>query len=246
MPLLLTRHPAPDTTFGIWQAAEEEAFFREELPLSPEEEAEITYLKHDLRRHEWLAGRWLLHKLTGSPQRLPLAKDAFSKPFFPENQQLACSLSHSHGIVGALILGEQQTTNNQQATSNQQRITCGCDIQVLVSKMPRLASKFLSEEEEKFVRQHSATAQFDLLHVFWTAKESLYKAYGLKALDFRAHLRVEPFDWKEQRGHSIGWVEKEGFRQSYHLQFEKIALPNEGELVWTVCLPLNVSSSPGL
>ncbi|MBX2889922.1 MAG: 4'-phosphopantetheinyl transferase superfamily protein [Saprospiraceae bacterium] len=247
MPLLLTRHPAPDTMFGIWQAAEEEAFFRQELPLSPEEEAEIARLKHDLRRHEWLAGRWLLHKLTGAPQRLPLAKDAFSKPFFPENQQLACSLSHSHGIVGALILDEQQTTSNQQpTTNNQQRITCGCDIQVLVSKMPRLASKFLSEEEEKFIRQHSATAQFDLLHVFWTAKESLYKAYGLKALDFRAHLRVEPFVWKEQRGRSIGCVEKEGVRQSYDLQFEKIALPNEDELVWTVCLPLNVSSSPGL
>ena len=231
MPLLLTTHPFPDTTFGLWQIAEEESFFREELPLSPEEESEIARLKNDLRRHEWLASRWLLHKMTGAPQRLPLAKDAFSKPFFPENQHLACSLSHSHGTVGALVLNNQQSTiNNQQS--------CGCDIQVLVEKMPRLASKFLNVEEEEFVASHSAPEQFDLLHVFWTAKESLYKAYGLKALDFRAHMRVEPFKWEENAGTAKGWVEKDNFRQAYRLHFEKIFLPGDaGELVWTVCLP---------
>jgi phosphopantetheinyl transferase len=240
MPLLLTRHPFPDTTFGLWQIAEEETFFREELPLSPEEEAEMSRLKNPLRRHEWLAGRWLLHKLTGAPQRLPLAKDAFSKPFFPENQHLACSLSHSHGIVGALIsdfgLQIADFTATQSAIRNPQS-AIGCDIQVLVEKMPRLASKFLNVEEEEFVASHSAPTQFDLLHVFWTAKESLYKAYGLKALDFRGHLRVEPFEWREGRGTARGWVEKNDFRQAYHLQFEKIILPDSGELVWTVCLP---------
>ena len=125
MPLLLTTHPFLDTTFGLWQIAEEESFFREELPLSREEEAEITRLKNDLRRHEWLASRWLLHKMTGAPQRLPLAKDAFSKPFFPENQHLACSLSHSHGIVGALIV--QHSAFNIQHPPFPP--SCGSDIQ---------------------------------------------------------------------------------------------------------------------
>jgi len=234
MPLLLTRHPFPDTTFGLWQIAEEESFFREELPLSPDEEAEMSRLKNDLRRHEWLAGRWLLHKLTGAPQRLPLAKDAFSKPFFPENQHLACSLSHSHGTVGALVFHPSSLTPHSSLLTP----SCGCDIQVLVEKMPRLASKFLNVEEEEFVASHSAPEQFDLLHVFWTAKESLYKAYGLKALDFRAHLRVESFAWKENGGAARGWVEKDDFSKAYQLIFEKIILPDgAGELVWTVCLP---------
>ncbi len=81
MPLLLTTHPFPDTAFGLWQIAEEEAFFRDEMPLTAAEETELAKLKN-IRRMEWLASRWLLHKLTGAPQRLPLAKDAFSKPFF--------------------------------------------------------------------------------------------------------------------------------------------------------------------
>ncbi|MBK8429722.1 MAG: hypothetical protein IPL27_28915 [Lewinellaceae bacterium] len=78
--LLLTTHPFPNTQFGIWQIAEAEAFFREDLPLSVQEEAEWA-LHKGIRRLEWLAGRWLLHKLSGSVQRMPLAKTAFSKPF---------------------------------------------------------------------------------------------------------------------------------------------------------------------
>ena len=220
MPLLLTTHPSAGTIFGLWQITEEEYFFRRELPLSEAEENELARLKN-IRRLEWLASRWLLHKLTGAPQRLPLAKDAFSKPFFLDKPDLYCSLSHSHGIVGAL-LAEQNV---------------GCDIQVLMGKMPRLAAKFLNERETAFVAPFSPQQQFDLFHIFWTAKESLYKAYGLKELDFRAHLHVEPFDWAEAAGHTRGWVIKEAFRQEYQLIFGKIDLPDSGELVWTVCLP---------
>lgn len=238
MPLLLTRHPFPDTTFGLWQIAEEEAFFRDELPLSEAEETEVTRLKNDLRRHEWFAGRWLLHKLSGAPQRLPLAKDAFSKPFFPENRSLACSLSHSHGVVGALISDCGLGIADCGASAPSE---IGCDVQVLVEKMSRLAGKFLSAEEELFIANHPQSVQFDLLHVFWTAKESLYKAYGLKELDFRTHMRIEPFHWEDGRTSARGWVEKQEYRQAFRLHSEKIDLPDSGALIWTVGVPETVS-----
>ncbi|HAD12651.1 MAG TPA: hypothetical protein DCF33_09450, partial [Saprospirales bacterium] len=104
MPLLLVSKPFPNASFGLWQIAEEEDYFRADLPLSKDEETEFARHQNPLRRLEWLAGRWLLHKLTDEPERLPLAKDAFSKPFFPENQHLGCSLSHSKGTVGVLIV----------------------------------------------------------------------------------------------------------------------------------------------
>jgi len=240
MPLLLTRHPFPDTTFGLWQIAEEESFFRDELPLSEAEETEVARLKNSLRRHEWFAGRWLLHKLSGAPQRLPLAKDAFSKPFFPENRSLACSLSHSHGVVGALM-GNWGWRKTEGEASTLAEI--GCDVQVLVEKMPRLAGKFLNAAEEEFIAAHAQPTQFDLFHVFWTAKESLYKAYGLKELDFRTHMRLEPFLWEDGRTTARGWVEKQEYRQAFRLQSEKIDLPDSGELIWTVCVPETVSLS---
>lgn len=219
MPLLSSSHPFAGAALGVWQIGEAEAFFRDQLPLSREEELELALLKH-LRRLEWLAGRWLLHRLTGAPQRLPLAKNAFSKPFFLDQPDLHCSLSHSHGVVGALLADQN----------------CGCDIQVLVEKMPRLAPKFLNEPESHFVREYHPDEQFDLFHIFWTAKESLYKTYGLKELDFRKHLYVAPFPWDGFSGTTEGIIEKNEFRQVFRLEFEKLTLPDaSGSYICTTC-----------
>ena len=224
MSLLLSRHPFPNTHFGIWQITEAEVFFRDDLPLTAQEEVEWA-LHKGIRRMEWLAGRWLLHKLSGSAQRMPLAKDAFSKPFFPNDARFLCSLSHSKGIVAALLLSEAEPG-----------ISIGCDIQVLVEKMPRIAPKFLSAVEMNFVLQHSNAVQFDLFHAFWTAKESLYKAYGLKELDFSDHIRVHDFEWSDNRTEATGSIQKGGFQQDFSLQIEKINLPETGELMHTVCM----------
>lgn len=218
MALLLTTHPFPDTTFGLWQIAEHESVFKDELPLTRAEERELSGLQH-LRRLEWLSSRWLLHKITGAQQRIPLAKDAFSKPFFLDQPDLFCSLSHSHGVVGALT-----------ATQN-----CGCDIQVLVDKMPRIAAKFLGEEEADFVAGFPKHVQFELFHLYWTAKESLYKTYGIRALDFRAHIFVRQLTWDGHAGAAMGTIQKDDFLQHYQLQFGRVDL-EAGALVWAVCL----------
>ncbi len=223
MPLLFLIHPDPAATFAAWHITEEEAFFYTHTELSKEEQSEFDTLKGP-RRLEWLAARWLLHHISGREVRLPLAKDAFSKPFFPGAGHLACSLSHSHGIVGALLVDSG-------------RSDCGCDIQVLVEKMPRLAYKFLRPEEDKFIRNHSGEEQFVLQHLFWTAKESLYKSYGLKALDFREHLQVLSFRWDGRRANTQGIVQKGDIRQQYRL-FSALVRPDEAPaFTWTVCLP---------
>ena len=236
MPLLFSRHIRLNRgdaeqvlSFGTWQITEDERYFREDLPLTPEEEADLDRFK-GIRRLEWLASRLLLHMLTGAQIRLPLVKNAFAKPFFLHRPELHCSLSHSHGIVGAMLSDSM----------------CGCDLQVLVEKMPRLAPKFLHAEENAFLQNYNAAEQFDLMHIFWTAKESLYKAYGLRELDFREHLRLSPFHWTNDSAETIGWVRKNEFSQAYQLYFEKTALPDEsGAFVWTVCVEDTDPSSPG-
>jgi len=237
MPLLLITRPFPDTTFGLWQIAEQEAFFQQELPLTLSEKAELAEHQNPLRRLEWLAARWLLHKLSDSPQRLRLAKDAFSKPFFPEDQHLSCSLSHSKGHVGALLVGKWD--NSPQPHSPQPDLPMapqggGCDIQVVTPKMWRIAHKFLNKAEQSFVDGQPSTTQLDLLHIFWTAKESLYKVYGLKRLDFRQHIFVEINTWDGQSGRGLGRVQKDTYRQDCELVFQKTSLPEEGELIWAV------------
>lgn len=241
MPLLFTRHLSSTASFAVWQIAEPEAHFREGLPLAEAEEQELALLKTPLRRLEWLAGRWVLHLLTGATIRLPLAKDAFSKPFFPENRSLACSLSHSHGLVGALLVNHRPPGPSPEGRGDATPFPSGegpgvgCDLQVLVEKMIRLAPKFLGTQEAVFVAQHPEAEQFDLTHLYWTAKESLYKAYGLKELDFRLHLHVENLAWNGRQGQATGRVEKENVHLNYRLEFEKMELPDTGAFVWTVC-----------
>ena len=224
MPLLHAIHPFPNATFAVWQIEEEEMFFQENLVLSAVEIRELEALK-GRRRQEWLAVRWLLHDISGHALRLPLAKDAFSKPFFTDQPGLACSLSHSQKLVGALLV-------------EQGGGAVGCDLQVLVEKMPRLAPKFLNFRETEFIRDQPRREQFVLQHLFWTAKESLYKAYGIKELDFRAHLEVAPFVWNGTEAMTIGHIRKNTYDQSFRLWMKSEERPAGSEYVWTVCAPL--------
>ncbi len=235
MPLLLTKHPFPDAIFGLWQIAESEAFFRSDLSLAISEEAELAQHHNPLRRLEWLAGRWLLHNLSNSSQRLPLDKDVFSKPFFPQNQHLACSLSHSKGIVGALIVRTPPALVTRQPSTLNRPPSIGCDIQVMTPKISRIAYKFINGLEQTYIESRPESEYLELYHLYWTAKESLYKAYGLKELDFRKNMEVRNIRWDGLSGEATGRVEKGDFQQDFQLIFSKVILPDDGELITAVC-----------
>ena len=91
----------------------------------------------------------------------------------------------------------------------------GIDIQKKVEKITRLAKKFLNDNEQEQV-ELSATP-IDHLHVYWGAKESLYKAWGRKSMDFKQNLFVRPFNL--ELGTSKGTVEKEGLLE-FDIRFE--------------------------
>ena len=47
------------------------------------------------------------------------------------------------------------------------------------------------------------------LHVYWGAKEALYKAYGKRKLEFREHIILEPFEYSVSFGQCRGYVKKD-------------------------------------
>jgi len=218
--LLFSQHLEPSVQFAAWQINEEEAFFRQDLPLSPAEEAEIQRYQLPLRRLEWLAARWLLHRITDSPERIPLIKNSYSKPFLLDTPHLHCSLSHSHGTVAALLSGQ----------------VCGCDIQMLVPKIERIAHKFMGPNDLDWVNKYPPQERLELLHLFWTAKEALYKAHGLKELDFKEHIWVDSFPWDGLNTvDTIGKIRKEGQDATYTLKMGKYEWEG-GVFLWTVAL----------
>lgn len=217
MPLLLKIHPFESATFSIWKVTESLSFFEEDLPLSEAEAAELSVLREH-RRGEWLSSRWLLHHTTGAPRRIPLVKDAFSKPFFLNEPDLFCSLSHSRHFTGTLTA----------------RRNCGCDIQVLVDKMPGIAPRFMSPSELAFAEAWEGDKRNELYHLFWTAKESLYKQYGLRALDFTDHIGISDVSWNGYEGTATGYIRKDNFAATYRLFFGKIDTESRQSLIWAV------------
>ena len=173
MPLLSHTTLAPAGELGVWRTTEPETYFRTRLPLTPDEAAYIDGIPGAGRRKEWLASRYLLHKMSGRAVRGAVYKDKFGKPHL-ENSKWQISISHTRDRVAVMAHPRR----------------CGVDVQVLVPKIERLAPKFMRPEELASLDPATRLAH---LHVYWGAKEALYKAYGRRQLDFRSHIHITPF-----------------------------------------------------
>jgi 4'-phosphopantetheinyl transferase len=145
-----------------------------------------AHFTHPQRRREWLAGRVLaaelLRQLLG-PERadaLTIAADAFGRPRLldaAEEVVGAVSLSHGGGAVAALV-----------ALGPGRRV--GLDLEPIRPKTLPMAPRFLSPGECANLGDSTARAS-----LMWSLKESLYKAYGRRQLDFRRHLHLDTTDW---------------------------------------------------
>lgn len=202
MPLWEERHLPDGSQLGIWKIEEPESFFSERLALVEVEKAELAPLK-GRRRLEWLASRYLIHNLlSDEPEwdRIPLQKDEFGKPHL-YGSPLELSFSHTHEWA-AVIISE---------------VPVGIDIQVFVKKIGRLERKFMRPVESASLVEGTNLKH---LHYYWCAKESLYKAYGRRELDWLENILVEPFDFQKIT-QSTGQICKGDLCQNYELIFEE-------------------------
>jgi phosphopantetheinyl transferase len=177
MPLHSKKVLDPQTSICLWKLEEDEDYFFKHLNLFQEEIEEVNLLSHR-KRLEWLASRYLLHILIGSEDRSPCLKDEFGKPYL-SNSTHYISLSHSRDYI-AVIMSD---------------VPCGVDIQYLVPKIARIARRFMSAQE---ISQLNRNRVIEQMHVYWGAKESIFKAYGRKSVDFKKHIFVHQFEFFDQ------------------------------------------------
>ncbi len=201
MPLFLHRYLRPFGEVGIWEITEGENYFQQRLVLTEEEEAQLAVIK-GRRRTEWLAARQLLHLMSGRDRRASFYKDENGKPHL-HNANYQISISHSHSMAAAITAP----------------VAVGIDIQFLVPKIERIAHKFLSEQERIHI---SSELRIEQLHVYWGAKEALYKAYGRKQLDLCRHILIEPFNLDYEAGYCEGRILKDDFLATFNIHYEKI------------------------
>ncbi len=165
---------------GLWEVTEtpeelEQLFDRNTSNLPEFAGSKVTRLTH------YLASRLAAQQMF--PGTL-LLKDAFGKPVL-ENSPWKISLSHA-GSYAAVAGKEGEET--------------GVDIELVGEKVRRVASKFCNAAEQLSVKNG---AELETLHLIWGAKEAMYKWYGKKEVDFKAHLAVQPFDLQSE-GNLLG------------------------------------------
>jgi len=193
MPLIYKEHTKQGSLVGIWKIEEPAEFFLAELSdkAMPED-------KLQTRRLEKLGIRYLLNQLSQKFLDKEIDYDNFGKPHLLNGQHFI-SFSHKKSFV-AVILSE----NNPHT---------GIDIELTGPLPLKLSHKFVSSydsiPEDKFTPQQKAA-------LIWSAKESLYKIYGIKELDFIKHLRIEYIEGNQL----LGTIHKNDFYLQVPLKFD--------------------------
>ena len=198
MPLLFQKQIAAETKLGIWEITETEDFFLSSLNLIASETEQLAILK-GRRRLEWLAARYLTHQLMGTANRIPFLKDEFGKPHL-SGTNLHISISHSHDLASAIISSK----------------LVGIDIQKIVPKIERIAHKFLTAEE---IQNLHVDKRIIHLHIYWCAKEAIYKAYGRKKVDFCNEIKIPSFSPDHDQSQFPGFLLKNSLKTPFQLHY---------------------------
>jgi phosphopantetheinyl transferase (holo-ACP synthase) len=218
MPLIQYIIAPNQVRLGLWLIKESEDFFLKKLLLSDDDKNTLKNYRGK-RRIEWLASKYLLNVMTG--WAYTIIKDEFGKPQL-DTSNYHISMSHSGDYTAAIIAP----------------CYVGIDIQSLTSKIDRVADRvFNANKLEKLDEK----TRLEHLHVYWGAKEALFKAYGKKELDFKKNIIVEPFIYKNTEGVTSGVVVKDDFKKSFNIYYKKI----ENHIL-VYAIEQNPSDSPNL
>ncbi|MBR9861626.1 4'-phosphopantetheinyl transferase superfamily protein [bacterium] len=177
---------------ALWKINES---FEELLEIVPSHWLENIDLKR-LSIHN-LAARALANVVC--PDFEILEKDEFGKPYF-ESAIHKISITHAGDYAGFMLKEHED---------------CGIDMEKLTDRIFRIQSKFIREDEESFAIQGKIG-----LFMVWCAKETMYKYYGMKALDFKKHLKLIPQDINSDTGKILGIIEKGDYYKELEMEYE--------------------------
>ena len=200
MGLLLNRKIDKYSRVGLWKITEKTEELFSKLRLEEKDQLTFQNFTHPQRKLQWLAVRNLTNKLLGK-NNVRIRYDRNSKPQINNNPHYI-SISHTKQYA-AVILNKKDHT--------------GIDIELISPRIKKIEHKFMSEQELNSLQPFNHIEQF---YVYWSAKESLYKLYGKKKLDFKENLFIEPFKYKS-KGIITGKIIKGNKVQPHKLRYEK-------------------------
>lgn len=145
----------------------------ERKKLSARDQVRLRAISHPQKQKEFIASRLALKQLDPNYRLIYEGR----VPWMVNNGKYV-SLSHAHN-VGAAMLSRD--------------FIVGVDVERQREQLFRIAHKFLHPDEKMQIRPERALED---LHVYWGAKEALFKIWKFGEVDFSHELRVDPFPSK--------------------------------------------------
>ena len=144
--------------------------------------------KNELVREQFLAVRKTLQLEDPSYK---IRYDESGRPTI--NSDLNISISHSN-FMAAIVLSDHNKA--------------GIDIELKENKIINIQNKFLNESEKL---ENEYQSHVDYLTMIWTAKESIYKALGIKGVSFSDNIIIKNINKNKGHGYYINGKEKYKF-----------------------------------
>ncbi len=162
---------------GIWEINEALSELESLIDLNADDTAIYNRLIGDRRKKEWLATRILVQSIIQDVS-ITVFYDKHGKPFLSDNKSI--SISHTKGFVAVIIAPSKSV---------------GIDIQVAKNNIEKGAYSFLSAKE---LEESKGEDGFHKAHLYWCAKEVLYKHVGDSSLNIYSHFFICPFQLKQK------------------------------------------------
>ncbi len=202
MPVVKIENINEECTWGLWKITENSEVLEKEARFSEEEKTELTKISNPRRKKEWLAARVILKRIMEKLNVMyeGIRKDDACKPYLVHNGY-HISLAHSFPYAGAIV-------NKSKP--------CGIDIEKPKPALYFIASKFLNDQEDKYVAKKPED-----LCLAWAAKEVMFKLYGKKDLSFRDNLLIQPYEYRD-KGRIKVHINYPDYQDLTSLQYERV------------------------
>lgn len=202
MPLIEKTELSGETRLGIWKLEEDAEVFLSKLKLNQKEKDFLNTIVNSKRYKQWLGSRVLLKELLDTDEFVELKNDEHGKPML-STMPYHLSITHSAEYAGVIVSKEYAV---------------GIDIEHIHPKIERIAHKFMCPEDFD-----SLDFQYEIeqMYVYWCAKEAMYKLYGKRALDFKKHIFIQPFEYMHF-GEIKGKIQKDDYRHEFKITYEKL------------------------
>ncbi|MBP3943474.1 4'-phosphopantetheinyl transferase superfamily protein [Sphingobacteriaceae bacterium WQ 2009] len=204
MPLVYLREIDQDTKFAVWRIEESESELLAQLQLDEREKTLLTGFTKGKRRLHWMCTRVLLRSLLQTTDYIDCPSDANGKPYLANFPQ-KISLTHSFDYAAVMISNTGE---------------CGIDMELVKTKVERIAHKFLKPEELAFITHDEQ--RILQLYACWSAKEAVYKLQGNIGVSFLDNMHIAPFHYEDQ-GILHLTLDRKGEETTFKVHYEKFA-----------------------